>query len=404
MDQLKTLVKSNQQLFLWSLTAITLLRLLRLRLDSFPQTSGWSKFDFIPRRRILQKIKQAYSPTNPPNPYALIHALETDRERISNIEKTAKRVIPLSFSWPGPMIQPTQSWESRQDFSEVVPGEPYSFGDYHRYLKQYQQSKFALTIKKGGWDCFRHLEILASGAIPVMPDIDQCPEWAMAFYPKAAMSEVTRQVLQNIEIDNSFTGALHSFFIENLTAEAMSRRLLNHVGRPKGRVLFLDPHLNSVPEYLSVMSYVGLKQSLGRERVIAPFGSGPVYQDWNGNPAELHGLGFGYTKILTADMRSSSEEDIDADPLPTLTINQDDLVIVGSLSRNKQLANRVQGLRLRQDQVVYLWGDDRSPNRRELRWLKGLSGYLALRELYGGVKAARYLETNVGIPGYRTQR
>ena len=34
------------------------------------------------------------------------------------------------------------------------------------YYKDYQRSYFAITCKKGGWDCLRHYEILANAVSP----------------------------------------------------------------------------------------------------------------------------------------------------------------------------------------------------------------------------------------------
>ena len=68
--------------------------------------------------------------------------------------------------------------------SEVKPTVPYSYSDSRKYLTQYETSCYALTFKKGGWDCFRHLEIMGSGCIPLMPDAGQIPKYTMTHYPK----------------------------------------------------------------------------------------------------------------------------------------------------------------------------------------------------------------------------
>lgn len=393
MNFLKNFLKRNKTLYLISLTSITLLRLFLERAAAYPYAAGWSRFDFIPNRKRLRELKEAYHPQKPADSTPLFEALEQDWAHVAEISEREGRVMPLSFSWPGRALSPpVKDWESREHFSDVVPGEPYSYTNYSSYLRQYRESKFALTIKKGGWDCFRHLEIFAAGSIPIMPDIGNCPEWAMAWYPKAAMSAVASQVQNNMRIDPAFVNALQEFFAANLSAKSMARRILIKMGQPEGRVVFLDPHLNSRPEYLSVMTYVGLKQSLGKDRVVAPFGAGPIFRDWTGDGRELHGLGFGYTKILSASMRSASEGAILADQLAEVEISNKDIVIVGSLSRNEHLADQVNDLRLPEGQVIYLWGDDRSPNRQDLRWIRGLRGYLAFRELDDGRKAVSYLE------------
>jgi hypothetical protein len=46
------------------------------------------------------------------------------------------------------------------------------------------RSLFAVTFKKSGWDCMRHLEIMAAGALPVFTDIADLPAGTMAAYPR----------------------------------------------------------------------------------------------------------------------------------------------------------------------------------------------------------------------------
>lgn len=393
MSWLKDFIRGNRHLFLFSLTVVTLLRLIRVRLQTFPLPSGWSKFDFIPRRSKLNTIPQNYTQKATPNTNALLNALQDDRVRIDNLLGNSLRSFPISFSWPGSLDSSlVELWEKREAFSKVIPGEPYSFFDYPTYLRQYQNSKFAITIKKGGWDCFRHVEILASGCVPIMPDVKQCPEWAMEIYPKAAMAEVLSHIVENREISQTFVHELYRFFEDYLTSEAMARFLLKRVGFSGGQVIFLDPYLNTAPEYLSVSTYVGLKQILGRDGVTAPFGADPIFKGWSGNHSLLHGLGFGYTNLLDTALMSPIESARTGDLLSTENLEKKNLVIIGSLSRNQELANRVNQLEFQSSNVLYLWGDDRSPNRQEIKWLKQLRGFIAFRELHGGQKTAKYLE------------
>ena len=56
-------------------------------------------------------------------------------------------------------------------------GAAYEFGpqEEHAYNHAYQTARFALTRKKSGWDCMRHYEILAAGAVPLFSDLDSAP-------------------------------------------------------------------------------------------------------------------------------------------------------------------------------------------------------------------------------------
>ena len=61
--------------------------------------------------------------------------------------------------------------------ASLIPGDmtTYIFNKYKEveYNKMYQDSRFALTKKKGGWDCLRHYEILMNGCIPLFENLDK---------------------------------------------------------------------------------------------------------------------------------------------------------------------------------------------------------------------------------------
>lgn len=70
--------------------------------------------------------------------------------------------------------------------AHLIPGvqETYIYKSEDDYYNSYKKSHFGLTVKKGGWDCLRHLEILANDCIPYFPDIENCPESTMTFFQK----------------------------------------------------------------------------------------------------------------------------------------------------------------------------------------------------------------------------
>ena len=47
---------------------------------------------------------------------------------------------------------------------------------------------FGVTRKKAGWDCMRHIEIMAAGCVPYFVDLDRLPKHTMQFYPKDLLS------------------------------------------------------------------------------------------------------------------------------------------------------------------------------------------------------------------------
>ena len=92
---------------------------------------------------------------------------------------------PIQFAIPESKIV-NKIPEKSSDFAFLVPGklDTYIYNTESDYYRDYQKSYFALTCKKGGWDCLRHYEILANGCIPYFTDLDQCHPKTMLFFPK----------------------------------------------------------------------------------------------------------------------------------------------------------------------------------------------------------------------------
>jgi len=68
----------------------------------------------------------------------------------------------------------------------LIPGRlnTYIYENEMDYYKMYQNSIFALTYKKAGWDCLRHYEILMNGCLPIFLDLENCPSNTMTNFPK----------------------------------------------------------------------------------------------------------------------------------------------------------------------------------------------------------------------------
>merc|ERR1712232_1513025 len=55
------------------------------------------------------------------------------------------------------------------------------------YFRMYQSSMFAITTRRSGHDAFRHTEILASGTVPIMQDLDLVSKHSMAHHNKSLL-------------------------------------------------------------------------------------------------------------------------------------------------------------------------------------------------------------------------
>ena len=58
------------------------------------------------------------------------------------------------------------------------------------YYKDYGESFFALTCKKGGWDCMRHYEIISQGTLPYFIDINDAPIQTMPLINRNFCTEI----------------------------------------------------------------------------------------------------------------------------------------------------------------------------------------------------------------------
>lgn len=95
------------------------------------------------------------------------------------------------------------------------------------FYNQYRTSTFAITQKKGGWDCLRHYEILMNGCIPLFEGLENCPDQTLAFLPKLLLLYI-RENIKNFSADTleHYIGYLLNHTIKYLTTESMAKYVL----------------------------------------------------------------------------------------------------------------------------------------------------------------------------------
>ena len=93
---------------------------------------------------------------------------------------------PISFAIPTPKLCTAPEIRKSKVFATCFPGNPvtYVFDTEEAYFADYRASLFAFTMKKHGWDCLRHYEILANRCVPLFFDLDKCPSLTMATFPR----------------------------------------------------------------------------------------------------------------------------------------------------------------------------------------------------------------------------
>jgi hypothetical protein len=124
------------------------------------------------------------------------------------ISVNIKNVYPINFAIPKEKIVHTINPKPLNILAPLIPGKysTYIYENEQDYYQSYQNSVFALTYKKMGWDSLRHYEILMNGCIPLFLNIDKCPEKILTNLPKKLLSEIFIQ----------YSWILNQFFPTNI--------------------------------------------------------------------------------------------------------------------------------------------------------------------------------------------
>ncbi len=203
----------------------------------------------------------------------------------------------------------------------------------------------------------------------------------MAHYPKGFLRAVWHEfMLQGRLPSEQALDDLSTYTARHLTSDAMVRYMLRDTPTHKGRILFLDESLPDLPDYLSMMTMIGLARTPGLSVDVvwpAPY----LYSDWTGDPLALYGRGFGYAKRIQSDRRSLVWGSRGGSGAGLPDLDQYDAIIIGSVSRNRQLTTVVSAAST-SSRRIYLHGEDRPPDRSARRWLRNLVGECFVREIY----------------------
>jgi hypothetical protein len=267
---------------------------------------------------------------------------------------------PINFSFPQATLMPENSWERPHFLSNTIPGEPFSFSDWSEYLKEYRSAYWALSTKKGGWDTFRHLEILFSGAIPLMPNLSRAATFSLSHYPKKALRLVLDSLIRDgLAIPDQETQAFFRDHAEkNLSSEAMASYLFDMADLHDSTVMFLDQALPQRADYLSIFTLIGLK--LVKENdVQAVFEPDYLFDDFTGETNRLYGRGFGYSKRLPRLLKTQQRLARDAGVAEVVAASANyDRIVVGNYDANRELVANMLAAGVVASKFVCLVGSD----------------------------------------------
>lgn len=104
----------------------------------------------------------------------------------------------------------------------------YIFENEFDYYQQYSRSLFATTIRKGGWDCMRHYEILKNNCLPYFPNIDKKPITTMIDYPVELQAKVNKFFKKLIQHDDNYF-VEYNFFVRQLNHHFLNKKQNNKI-------------------------------------------------------------------------------------------------------------------------------------------------------------------------------
>jgi hypothetical protein len=244
-------------------------------------------------------------------------------------------VYPISFSYPSlkwkKYAYMRYNYSRSNDFSKIIPGRSYSFKVEEDYMRAYSNCKFAITMKKAGYDCLRHYEILAAGAVPYFIGIDDIPKNTMHTFPKSVIKQIMQLpgvpsedvVVQTIKNKTSLPFIDHRIF-DNNKFELLRMSLMkicenqiltthlyeylkttNRMLKDSSRIAVWT-HTKETEywvDYQHVMICIALIEA--GHKIVVNVNIDFIFEDTNVNLLTLYGRGFNISKCVDSSLRSS---------------------------------------------------------------------------------------------------
>jgi len=236
-----------------------------------------------------------------------------------------------------------------------------------------------LSTKKAGWDCFRHLEIAFSGAIPLVPGLGRTPPGIMFAYPKRTWATILEELSSagpQVPSDE-LRGELDRYSEENLSSTAMAAYLLDVLDYQGGSIAFVDDKLESWADYQSIFTMIGLARLLGDSLALPNI---PDYlKSRKKEGSSLYGRGFGYLGALEGWVQSSHEVVTAANIADRF--DSFELVIFGQFFRDFPSSQLTLTRGWDKKKLVGILGDDYPVTRGTLQRLSRSGGRFFVREL-----------------------
>jgi len=283
-------------------------------------------------------------------------------------------IYPISFSIPKQKII-DRPYQKTQFMSNLIPGiqETYIYEYESDYYAEYQKSLFAVTMKKGGWDCMRHYEILANGCIPFFVGLENCPPTIVTTLPKSLLlqtNELFIHLSQKYKItpfsNNSpivltkdewetcyrFADELLEYTKHQLTTEHMCRNIISKLPNVSPQKILLFQN-KPCEDYLESCVQHGFKSVFHKDCHEFPY-KPYMYENSHIDVRTMYGKGFTYTEGLNNELYDLSG---DADMEKNIENREYDIIIYCHIHREKPMLEKILNY-YPPEKIVLMCGED----------------------------------------------
>jgi hypothetical protein len=140
-------------------------------------------------------------------------------------------LLPITFGIPTCKLSDTTTPKT-QEYATCIPGQPetYIFKTEQPYYEDYQKSFYGVTMKKAGWDCMRHYEILGNNCVPYFVGLEDCPKNTLANLPKELLLDA-KYLAENFDSTKYFLilNELFNYTKNHLTTKNIANYILSKI-------------------------------------------------------------------------------------------------------------------------------------------------------------------------------
>jgi hypothetical protein len=220
-------------------------------------------------------------------------------------------------------------------------------------------------MKKAGWDCMRHYEIIANVCFPYFVNIEDCPPNTMTLWPKDLLKEgnklydtkfkninITDLTLDSIEEYNILVNKLLEYTRTFFTTKYIANYIMEKANVTNiNKILFISG--NTDPDYLRCLTLHGFKEIFGANCHDYPK-IRHIYKNNNIDINSLYGKGMSYSNLLDENLHNY---ELDNSIVKDIIEKTYDLIIYGSYHRGipyYDLITKIYDL----NKIILLCGED----------------------------------------------